>query len=397
MTGIRNIGLLTPGWPGHNTANGIATAVYNLALGLRETGITPVILAQRIDGDADLPDIPVVEVPHLAPRFTDRLGMKLGLSNAVHRSLARNITAAIEEASGRYGLDAVILEETNGWAGMIRHAVPVFVTLHGPWVLHKSLQSTESARRDRERERREARACIAAKGLMSPSRSVLSAMEGAIDLSGVPRTVIANAIAPLAPHPAAPGPEILFIGRFDRHKGGDTMIEAFATAAARETSARLTFCGPDRGVQRPGRPVLHIEEALAGLESGVRERIDFRGPVSRAEVAGLRARHGIAVIASRYENLNYTLLEAMAAGQAILCTDVGGPAEILEHERTALLVPPDDPAAMAEALCRLVGDADLRGRLGRAVHAKLREDFDPATIARQTVDFIEATLATRSR
>jgi glycosyltransferase involved in cell wall biosynthesis len=106
----------------------------------------------------------------------------------------------------------------------------------------------------------------------------------------------------------------------------------------------------------------------------------------------MRSEHAIALIASRYENLNYTMLEAMAAGQAIVSTKVGGPAEVLEDGRTALLVPPGDPAAMAAALARLQADSALVSRLGQAAQDKLAQDFNPATVAARTVSFLKTAL-----
>ena len=190
--------------------------------------------------------------------------------------------------------------------------------------------------------------------------------------------------------------DILFIGRFDRHKGGDTVLEAFSRLTETYPEARLTFAGIDKGVRQQDGSVLHIEAALAALPPDVRSRITHMGPVGREEVARLRGEHAIALIASRYENLNYTLLEAMAAGQAIVCTAVGGPAEVLEDGVTALLVPPGDAGAMADALRRLLDDAGLAARLGTGGRAKLAQDFDPATVAAQTAAFIDTVLNHRA-
>ena len=76
-----------------------------------------------------------------------------------------------------------------------------------------------------------------------------------------------------------------------------------------------------------------------------------------------------------------TLMEATSLGLPIVATRVGGVPQVLEHEVNALLVPPNDPSALAEAMARLAGDPDLRDRLGR--QAKLRSSmFDVGKASR---------------
>lgn len=392
MPGPR-IGLLTPGWPGHNTPNGIATAVYNLAMGLHEIGNTPVILTTRIDGDCP-EGIPVVSIPEIHWHWQERLRSRLGDRSVVHRAGARTLAAAVRQAVAVHGIDTVIIEETNGWAGLVPLPVPVVVTLHGPWVLHKtvgSLGKTEDARR----ERRERKGFEAATGIIAPSRNVLEAVEQTVSLPSTPKIVLPNSLCSEVSGPAAaalPNHDILFVGRFDFHKGGDLVLEAFSLLSETHPQARLTFAGPDKGVQLPDGSKRHMAAALADLPERVRARIDYKGPLDRTEVAALRARHPIALVASRYEVFGYTLLEAMSAGQAIVCTDVGGPAEVLEQDTTARLVPSKDPQAMAAALGSLLEDAALRRRLGEAARARAHQEFSPSKIAARTLSFVETIL-----
>jgi len=120
-----------------------------------------------------------------------------------------------------------------------------------------------------------------------------------------------------------------------------------------------------------------------------RARIRYLGKCNASEIADLRSSHTITIIASRYENLNYTMLEAMAQGAALVSTNVGGPAEVLQHEKTALLVPPNDPEAMAAACKRLLADNELALRLGSAAKDLIRNEFQPQTVGKQMVSFLE--------
>ena len=402
MTPDFRIGLLTPGWPGENTPNGIATSVYYLAMGLREIGRPPVILTYNTDGVAP-EGIPVVKLPALPWRLTDRIRARLGDNTVVHQHFAREIAAAANTAIRIYGMDALIMEETNGWPAPTARLVPVPVitTLHGPWTVLKSWASLGDDHLDAAREARENRGFEAADGLIAPSRDVLAAVERKADVAGTPKIVLPHMLPVSGPAPV-PVPEnsennILFIGRFDYLKGADTVLEAFRLLSQTHPRARLTFVGPDKGIVQPDGTLLHMADALAALPDTVRARIDYKGPLDRSEVTRLRADHGVALIASRYETFGYTVLEAMSAGQAIVCTAVGGPAEMLEDGKTALLVPSGDAAAMAAALGRLVTDADLAQHLGKNGYSMLVRDFNPAKIATDTLDFVQTVQNVRNR
>lgn len=401
MTQRFRIGLVTPAWPGDNTANGITTSVFHLARGLCDIGHAPVILSRQIDGEIPA-NIPFAQIEMKPWSLTEKLRAKISRSQADAIQYQRRIDALIQSirsAQKTQGLDIVIVEETQGWAKDVipEIDVPVVICLHGPWLLHKHLQSWGSEAVDIAREKAEEQAFRAAAGLLSPSRNVLEAIENAYDLGDKPRQVIYNSYqVPEWQSPQSSGP-ILFIGRYDRHKGGDTVLATFDDLLRTHPEARLSFAGPDRGLTHPDGVTTSLDTDLGALSPLVRERLSVLGQQNSAEIVALRASHPIALIASRYENMNYTLLEAMSAGQAIVSTAVGGPAEVLTDGETALLVPPEDPAAMADALRRLLDDPALLARLGQAAKAKVENVFHPKTIATETVAFCKTVLARQTQ
>ena len=87
--------------------------------------------------------------------------------------------------------------------------------------------------------------------------------------------------------------------------------------------------------------------------------------------------------ATRAEGLGGVLLEAMAARVPVLSTRAGGTAEVVDDEETGLLVPPQQPAALARALARLLGDPQLRRRLGAAGRRAVEQRFGADSMARQ--------------
>ena len=395
MTGRRlRIGLLTPVWPGEGTANGIATAVRHLHAGLVAAGHVPVVLPFRDESGGAAGVVP--PPPARPATLAERVRMRLGQSWLQHRIIADRVARAAREAVRRHGIEVLVMEETWGWAAEVQRAlpIPVVVTLHGPWFLHKALQSTPgAARMDAVREARERAAILSCAGVTAPSRAVLTATQAQYGPFSVPTTVIPNPIPLREPVDfAALAPEarrsLLFVGRFDPHKGGDTVLEGFARLIRGGGEARLTFVGPDRGIPLPGGGVRHVAEALAALPEDVRTRVDYLGQRSAAEVTVLRRRHGIALVASRYETFGNVAMEAMAVGAAVVATRAGGLIEMLRHGETGLLVPPGDSVALANACARLLGEPGLAPRLGAAARKDVEKRLSPEVVGRVLAEFL---------
>jgi glycosyltransferase involved in cell wall biosynthesis len=110
------------------------------------------------------------------------------------------------------------------------------------------------------------------------------------------------------------------------------------------------------------------------------------------DIRSLWARAHIAVLPSRREGLPKSLLEAAAFGRPIVATDVPGCREIARQNVNALLVPVDDPEALAEALAALAQDAPLRHRLGAAGRRLVEDEFSSERIGRQIVALYDRLL-----
>lgn len=290
------IGLVTPSWPGTAAANGIATSVRFLHDGFRARGHDVTIIP--LDG-APSADPCVVSLP--APRrhtLGERIGSRLALSEPHVQIQADRIAAAAREAVSRPGVDVLIMEETQGWAATVQETVgvPVIVTLHGPWFLHKTLQSTPRTARDKRRERREAVGLRACAGVTAPSADVLRRTRAVVPIEGAPSAVIPNPIA-VSPVLAPPFPEdggpvpLLFVGRFDRHKGGDVLLRAFADLVESGADVRLTFVGPDRGVADGRGETVGLVDFLSAFPATVSRRIDVKGRLTKPEIDALRGAH----------------------------------------------------------------------------------------------------------
>jgi glycosyltransferase involved in cell wall biosynthesis len=184
---------------------------------------------------------------------------------------------------------------------------------------------------------------------------------------------------PLADSAAGPGAkkgardafQVLFVGRLVERKGVTHLIEAVRRLPA-ELHARLVVIGDG-----PERTVLEAQARAAGMS----DRVAIRGRVSDAELRAAYAASDALVLPSILdargdtEGLGVVLLEAMSYGVPVVASDIGGITDIVEHDRSGLLVPPADPARLAGALERLARDPSLAARLGTAGEQRVRSAF----------------------
>jgi glycosyltransferase involved in cell wall biosynthesis len=170
------------------------------------------------------------------------------------------------------------------------------------------------------------------------------------------------------PERAAPGPVVGSLGRLEPQKGIDVMIDALALLED------VTYIVVGEGGER-----VSLEHRAA--EAGVASRVIFTGWSENA-TALLRG-FDVFVQPSRYEGLPLSVLEAMAAGLPIVASNVGSVGEALEPELNGLLVPREDPSALATAVGRLLGDKQLRLRLGRQARQTWAARFDVAVMVKE--------------
>jgi len=184
--------------------------------------------------------------------------------------------------------------------------------------------------------------------------------------------------ATAAPPPARDGSDaadpvrLLSVGRAVEKKGYDLLLQALA-ALPRDLQWQFTHIGGG-----PLRPKLERQAAALGLS----ERIAWCGAQAQAEVLARYRAADLFVLASRIagngdrDGLPNVLVEAQSQGLACLATRVAAIPELLEDGVSGLLVPPEDPEALAGALARLIAAPEERRRLGVAGQRRVLADFD---------------------
>jgi glycosyltransferase involved in cell wall biosynthesis len=169
-------------------------------------------------------------------------------------------------------------------------------------------------------------------------------------------------------------------------KGIGTFLEAGRRIVGRFPDAHLLVVGDG-----PYRPELEQHAARLGLDRQVR----FTG--LRRDVPAVLAEAEVVVVPSLTEGLSNSLLEAMAAGVPVVATRVGGNPELVVDGEHGLLVPPADPAALATAVERLLGEAATAARLARAARERVAARFSLERMVRETARLYERLLAPRGR
>ena len=173
-------------------------------------------------------------------------------------------------------------------------------------------------------------------------------------------------------------PSVVFVGRVTRQKGLPVLLRA---AAGLDRAAQLVICAGQADTPELEAEVSELARELRASRDGV---IWISGMLAKHQVIQLLTHATLFACPSLYEPLGIVNLEAMACGTAVVGSRVGGIPEVVADGETGLLVPPGDPAALADALNVLVADGRTAAEMGRRGRARAESEFGWAGIAAQT-------------
>jgi glycosyltransferase involved in cell wall biosynthesis len=204
------------------------------------------------------------------------------------------------------------------------------------------------------------------------------------DLTGSPNiSVISNAIdtsifnnrdSAAKNKPETRTIRLLFVGAVGKLKGEKDLIKALALLRERQPNININI-----KVSFLGYGAENLKDYCA--ESGVGEFVEHLGAVSMAERIGFYQKADIFVLPTYAEAMPMSVIEAMAAGLAIITTNVGGIPELIEDGAGGILFSPGDVAALAEKISLLLENENIRTSLGAKAQQKAREQMDFKTYA----------------
>jgi glycosyltransferase involved in cell wall biosynthesis len=186
--------------------------------------------------------------------------------------------------------------------------------------------------------------------------------------------------------------EVLCVGRLERRKGVQTLVDAWPLILAAAPHARLVFVGDDHA-SGPGATSMkaHLKRCLT--DAGVPEQtVRFAGAVARSALPDVYRCAQACVVPSLYENFPYVCLEAMACGRPVVASRVGGIPEIVSDGIDGLLCTAGDPATLAAAVVRLLNDQGLRQQLGTRARQTICRRFSRVSVSAQTACAYERML-----
>jgi glycosyltransferase involved in cell wall biosynthesis len=176
---------------------------------------------------------------------------------------------------------------------------------------------------------------------------------------------------------------IAFVGTVCARKGLDDLrVAMLHLRDGNRTPVHLTIVGDGR--QEGPNVFEQVQKDYAN--SGLDDLVTFTGALPPPDVRSVLTKADIFCLPSHWEGLPLSLLEAMAAGSAVVATTVGDIPEVLEHGETGILIEPQQPTQLADALDRLLDDPKRRARLGTLARERARRDFDRSTMARRILE-----------
>ena len=208
------------------------------------------------------------------------------------------------------------------------------------------------------------------------------------DLAGSrsPLPVVYNGIASQDDANAGGAPlepaDLLYVG-LASHRKRVALLPFVLRAVRRDRpEARLRIAGFDWS---------EAPELRAGFEAlGLADAVECLGPLPADALPPVYRSGRVLVVPSAYEGLPYVVLEAFRAGTPVVATRVGGHAEVVEDGENGLLVPPDDPQALAAACLELLRDPARAQRMGDAGRERVRRDFDLERCVDAYLDYYRA-------
>jgi glycosyltransferase involved in cell wall biosynthesis len=192
----------------------------------------------------------------------------------------------------------------------------------------------------------------------------------------------------LRPDPAGPERDIICVARMDYAKGVDVLVHAWGRMMRAPAEWR-SHLRPRLRLVGDGVLMRQIQRLVEEL--GIQESVEFLG--LRTDIVALLQSAWAFVLPSRWEGMPNALLEAMACGLPCVATRVSGSEDLIADGTNGLLVEPEQPAEMAQALRRIIEDAGLAQRLGQQAAATVVREYQLSTVVEQCLDLYRRLLA----
>jgi glycosyltransferase involved in cell wall biosynthesis/GT2 family glycosyltransferase len=224
--------------------------------------------------------------------------------------------------------------------------------------------------------------------------------EMGIDVDRLPRQgILSLGLSPAPPVQSIDGgaadrKRLLFVGRLERRKGIHVLLAVLPALLERYPDWDVDIVGDDTLLDEDGRRFSQKFKAQH-KRAPFLDRVRFHGRLDDSDVSRFYAQCDAFVAPSLFESFGLIYVEAMQYGKPVIGCRTGGVAEVITDGVNGLLAEPGDERSLADALARLMGDAELRQRLGDAGKESAREDFSHIAMARNAEHIYRALIDAR--
>lgn len=381
-----NICLVSQEYPPETGWGGIGTYIWNLALALSREGhnvwvvalASSLRLSKYIDGKVNIIRI------HRPPDYF----LRTSIGTLVYSiQVAKCVYALAQRLHGDLIVEAPEWFAEAFWLNTHRRNFPVLVKIHTPHFLHARLNHLKSWHAV---EWMEHKATKGADQVHAPSKAIATVIgsEWGISLSEikiVPYPVNTERYRPSLERRNT-APLVCFMGRLERRKGVLTIASAIPRILLVHPQAHFMFIGrdmPDSG----GESMRNKIQQLLGPR--VLANVTFLDQISRDELVSWYQRARITLVPSLWENFPNVCLEAMACGSAVIASNTGGIAEIIDDGINGILIPPNLPEQLVDTVNTLLDKPAICYDLGVKAVEKIKQDYELSTIARNTLKYYQ--------
>jgi len=387
------LGFYTPNYPGITQDGGIGTYTRDLARTLTKLGhvvhvVTPGTGDDSTDGAVQVHQVNLCHVP-IIDRFYP------GFGNCYH--LSRRLKQLVDQ----HQLELIELPNWEGLGIFYQKSrkTPTVVRLHTSskeTQIIDQLPMTRLLEWDVKREHQQAQQ---ADLLITHSEAHRQMMCEELGISADRIELIPHGVEVFPDFvrpPRSPGPlRVVFLGRLEKRKGTLELLQAFPKVLELHPGTELTLIGTDRP-HCPGDRT-HAQWIQDELPEAVRQQIRLAGRLPQEQVNQLLQTADVFIAPSRYESFGLIYPEAMRWGIPVIGCNVGGVSEIIQNEKSGMLIPPESPDAIVQALHRLLRDESLRQQLGTAGRKRVESDFSSMKMTERVVAKFEKLLASKGR